>query len=132
MRLACSARLQRFSVPTRLARHLGTSPKSPAIDAGRYMRALFTDVALKVGSRLAGAGLTGPFGIDAFTVACEGGTPWLVPLVEINPRLTFAAVAWALSLRLGRSRFRIGPTPPPDAIVLLASTPADPIAAWLY
>jgi hypothetical protein len=78
----------------------------------------------KVAEALRRAGYVGPFGIDAWTY--RNG---FNPLGEINARMTFGLVAWALSERLGieRLRLRLGTEPPAAAIPLLAGSPS----AWI-
>ncbi|MFL6293247.1 MAG: hypothetical protein ACJ759_20320 [Thermoanaerobaculia bacterium] len=69
-------------------------------------------------------GYVGPFGIDAW--AYKNG---FNPLGEINARMTFGLIAWALAERLGieRLRLRFGAEPPAGAIPLLAGSPS----AWI-
>ena len=69
-------------------------------------------------------GYVGPFGIDAW--AHQNG---FNPLGEINARMTFGLVAWALAERLGieRLRLRFGSETPAGAIPLLAGSPS----AWI-
>lgn len=77
-----------------------------------------------VANALRREGYVGPFGIDAWTYK-KGFNP----LGEINARMTFGLVAWALAERLGieRLRLRFGPQPPAGAIPLLAGSPS----AWI-
>jgi hypothetical protein len=77
-----------------------------------------------VGQALRRAGYVGPFGIDAWSY---GNT--FNPLGEINARMTFGLVAWALAERLGieRLRLRFGAEAPAGAIPLLAGSPS----AWI-
>ncbi len=85
------------------------------------------------------ADYAGPFGIDAWRYRKPGGEEMLHPLGEINARLTFGRVAWALAERLpGTVRLRFGrslPTPEPgkdEGIVpLLAPGSEKGPAAWL-
>jgi hypothetical protein len=78
--------------------------------------------------RVAGAlrreGYVGPFGIDAWSYV-NGFNP----LGEINARMTFGLVAWALAVRLGIERLalRFGSEVPAGAIPLLAGSPS----AWI-
>lgn len=69
-------------------------------------------------------GYVGPFGIDAWSY--RNG---FNPLGEINARMTFGLVAWALAERLGieRLRLRFGSEAPAGAIPLLAGRPS----AWI-
>ena len=69
-------------------------------------------------------GYVGPFGIDAWAYGNSFN-----PLGEINARMTFGLVAWALAERLGieRLRLRFGSEAPEGAIPLLAGTPS----AWI-
>ena len=69
-------------------------------------------------------GYVGPFGIDAWSYG-NGFNP----LGEINARMTFGLVAWALAERLGIERLalRFGSKAPADAIPLLAGSPS----AWI-
>ena len=77
-----------------------------------------------IASALRREGYVGPFGIDAWAYGNSFN-----PLGEINARMTFGLVAWALAERLGieRLRLRFGAEPPPGAIPLLAGTPS----AWI-
>ena len=77
-----------------------------------------------VANALRREGYVGPFGIDAWTY--KNG---FNPLGEINARMTFGLVAWALAERLGieRMRLRFGKQPPAGAIPLLAGSPS----AWM-
>ena len=74
-----------------------------------------------VGRALRREGYVGPFGIDAWTYKNS-----FHPLGEINARMTFGLVAWALAERLGieRLRLRFGAKPPAGAIPLLAGSPS--------
>ena len=78
----------------------------------------------KVANELRREGYVGPFGIDAWSY--QGG---FNPLGEINARMTFGLVAWALAERLGieRLRLRFGAEAPAGAIPLLAGRPS----AWI-
>jgi hypothetical protein len=82
----------------------------------------------KIVERVAGAlrreGYVGPFGIDAWSYG-NGFNP----LGEINARMTFGLVAWALAERLGIERLRLcfGSEAPAGAIPLLAGSPS----AWI-
>jgi hypothetical protein len=95
-------------------------------------RARLGDVGAAVAAELAGLGYRGPFTVDAF-VHRDAAGEHLVPLVEINPRLTFGLVARAWSERLGAPlTFRLAEAaPPPGAVVLLTPGRDDPTAAWL-
>ena len=77
-----------------------------------------------VAGALQRAGYVGPFGIDAWAYKDAFN-----PLGEINTRMTFGLVAWALAERLGvgRVRLRFGPEPPDGAILLLSGSPS----AWI-
>ena len=85
------------------------------------------------------ADYAGPFGIDAWRYRKPGGEEMLHPLGEINARLTFGRVAWALAERLpGTVRLRFGrslPAPEPgkdEGIVpLLAPGSEKGTAAWI-
>jgi hypothetical protein len=78
----------------------------------------------EVANALGREGYTGPFGIDAWSYR-KG----FHPLGEINARMTFGLVAWALAERLGieRLRLRFGAEAPAGAIPLLAGSPS----AWI-
>lgn len=78
----------------------------------------------RVANALRRAGYVGPFGIDAWAYKNAFN-----PLGEINARMTFGLVAWALAERLGieRLRLRFGAEPPAGAIRLLAGSPS----AWI-
>lgn len=73
-------------------------------------------------------GYVGPFGIDAWSYRTKSGSAFH-PLGEINARMTFGLVAWALAERLGieRLRLRFGSEAPAGAIPLLAGSPS----AWI-
>jgi hypothetical protein len=74
-----------------------------------------------VAEALRRAGYVGPFGIDAWSYGDAFN-----PLGEINARMTFGLVAWALAERLGieRLRLRFGAEAPAGAIPLLAGSPS--------
>jgi len=55
-----------------------------------------------VAAALRRAGYVGPFGIDAWKYRREDGSVVLNPLGEINARMTFGLVAWALAERIPR------------------------------
>ena len=78
----------------------------------------------KVAEALRREGYVGPFGIDAWSYGNRFN-----PLGEINARMTFGLVAWALAERLGieRLRLRFGSEVPDGAIPLLDGTPS----AWI-
>ncbi len=94
-------------------------------------RAALVAVAAEVGAALAADGHLGPFGLDALLHRDPTGAVVMLPLVEINPRLTFGTVAWALARRLGRAHLRVGPAAPDGALVLVAPGTDEPVAAWL-
>ncbi|HEY9421619.1 MAG TPA: hypothetical protein VIW92_09405 [Thermoanaerobaculia bacterium] len=71
-----------------------SSPISPEI------RDRLTETALTVGEALRREGYVGPFGIDAWEYRREDGATVLHPLGEINARMTFGLVAWAMFSRL--------------------------------
>lgn len=79
-----------------------------------------------VAAALRREGYVGPFGIDAWEYRSPDGIAFN-PLGEINARMTFGLVAWALAERLGigRMRLRFGAEAPPDAVPLLAG------GAWI-
>ncbi|HET9227490.1 MAG TPA: hypothetical protein VFR31_12540 [Thermoanaerobaculia bacterium] len=78
----------------------------------------------EVADALRREGYVGPFGIDAWSYGNSFN-----PLGEINARMTFGLVAWALAERLGieRLRLRFGSHAPEGAIPLLTGTPS----AWI-
>ena len=78
----------------------------------------------EVADALRREGYVGPFGIDAWAYGNSFN-----PLGEINARMTFGLVAWALAERLGieRLRLRFGSHAPEGAIPLLEGTPS----AWI-
>ncbi len=89
-----------------------------------------------VGAALRQKGYAGPFGIDAWKYRKESGEEVLHPLGEINARMTFGLVAWALAERVeGARRLRFGRNLPVVAetsiIPLLAPGPDRSSAAWL-
>jgi hypothetical protein len=57
------------------------------------------DTVEAVAQALRGAGYVGPFGIDAWNYRREDGSIALQPLGEINARMTFGLVAWAILRR---------------------------------
>ena len=79
-----------------------------------------------VAAALRKAGYVGPFGVDSWQYRTPDGLAFN-PLGEINARMTFGLVAWALAERLGieRMRLRFGPEAPPGAIPLLTG------GAWI-
>jgi hypothetical protein len=70
------------------------SPDLSAEDRNRLLETVET-----VGTALRGAGYVGPFGIDAWRYRREDGAVALNPLGEINARMTFGLVEWALAER---------------------------------
>lgn len=91
-----------------------------------------TAAARRAGDALRAAGYRGPFGIDAFDWRDASGQVHLHPMCEINARLTFGHVAWAvgeppLALRLSVA----GARPPAGATPLLLPDDGDPTCAWV-
>lgn len=88
-----------------------------------------------VAAALQRRGYAGPFGIDAWKYRKEGGEEILHPLGEINARMTFGRVAWALAEHVeGAARLCFGRNLPSEhvAIVpLLAPGSARNSAAWI-
>jgi hypothetical protein len=92
-----------------------------------------------VGTALNRAGYAGPFGVDAWRYRNENGEEIFHPLGEINARMTFGLVAWALAERVeGSVLLRFGHNLPAAAegknteiAPLLAPGPAKEIAAWI-
>lgn len=74
----------------------GSGPRGLA-DAERR---LLERTALEVGHALAGAGYTGPFGLDAFRWRDRSGAIRFHPLSEVNARMTFGLVARVLADRV--------------------------------
>jgi hypothetical protein len=68
------------------------------LDAGDRDRLVQTTES--VATALRRAGYVGPFGIDAWKYRREDGSVLLNPLGEINARMTFGLVAWALAERI--------------------------------
>lgn len=64
------------------------------------IRDRLTETARAVGDALQREGYAGPFGIDAWEYRREDGAMALHPLGEINARMTFGLVAWAMFSRL--------------------------------
>lgn len=79
---------------------------APAISSAD--RALLLETAEAVAAALRLAGYVGPFGIDAWSYRGWDGESVLNPLGEINARMTFGLVEWALAER-GSGRGRDGP-----------------------
>lgn len=79
---------------------------------------LLVRTAEEVGRRLAGAGYSGPFGLDAYRWRDPRDTVRFRPLGEINARLTFGLVARALVARV-LDRMRSAPQAAPDGWVAL-------------
>jgi hypothetical protein len=101
-------------------------------------RARLLETVEAVAATLSGAGYAGPFGIDAWRYRREGGDEILHPLGEINARMTFGLVAWALAERVdGAVRLRFGRSLPvaedktASTVPLLAPGPARGSAAWI-
>jgi hypothetical protein len=63
-------------------------------------RARLMETTESVAESLRRAGYAGPFGIDAWTYRKDDGSIALNPLGEINARMTFGLVAWALAERV--------------------------------
>jgi hypothetical protein len=98
-------------------------------------RARLLETVESVGTALQRKGYMGPFGIDAWRYRTESGEEILHPLGEINARMTFGLVAWALAERVeGAVLLRFGrelPSKPAAIVPLLAPGPARGSAAWL-
>ena len=102
-------------------------------------RDLLLETVESVASALRRAGYVGPFGIDAWRYRKPGGEEIFHPLGEINARLTFGRVAWALAERLpGAVRLLFGrslPVPEPGKaggiVPLLAPGSEKGTAAWI-
>ena len=108
----------------------------PVLSAPERSRLLETVEA--VAAALRRAGYAGPFGIDAWRYRQDGGAEILHPLGEINARMTFGLVAWALAERVeGAVRLLFGrnlPGPEPGTvaeILPLLSPGKQGLAAWL-
>jgi hypothetical protein len=92
-----------------------------------------------VAGALRRAGYAGPFGIDAWRYRKADGEKILHPLGEINARMTFGRIAWALSERVeGTARLLFGralPVPEPGEaggiVPLLAPGTGRSSAAWI-
>lgn len=120
----------------------GTATRSPAaavLTPDEHARLAATTGA--VASRLAAAGYSGPFGIDAFRWRTADGSSRFRALCEINARWTFGRIARALAARLSRPRLalRVGDAAAlaaaraasPSVTVLLHPAPPDDCAAWI-
>lgn len=86
-----------------------------------------------VAAALRKAGYVGPFGIDAWEYRTSGGIAFN-PLGEINARMTFGLVAWALVERLGiegPARLALGRRAPPEGSVPLLLPGEKGVAAWI-
>jgi len=102
-------------------------------------RARLLETVEAVGAAMRQKGYTGPFGIDAWRYRKENGEEVLHPLGEINARMTFGLVAWALAERLaGAVRLLFGRNLPAAAegknteiVPLLATGPEKGSAAWI-
>lgn len=102
-------------------------------------RARLLETVESVAAALRQKGYTGPFGIDAWRYRKESGEEILHPLGEINARMTFGLVAWALAERVaGATRLRFGRDLPAAAegrgaktVPLLAEGPEKGSAAWI-
>lgn len=105
---------------------LGIDLAPPALSSAEH--ALLARAVHATGAALAARGYAGPFAIDAFAYA-QAGERRFHPLCEINARLTFGAVARALSRRLGATRLGFGAAPPEAQLLV---TPArDGVVAWI-
>ena len=101
-------------------------------------RARLLETAEAVGSALRRNGYVGPFGIDAWRYRREGGDEILHPLGEINARMTFGLVAWALAERIEGSvclcfgrKLPAAEDKTASTVPLLAPGPARGSAAWI-
>src|SRR5258705_10086180 len=102
-------------------------------------RARLLETVESVGAALQRKGYAGPFGIDAWKYRKENGEEILHPLGEINARMTFGLVAWAIAERVeGIARLCFGRNLPgatggqPAATApLLAPGPVRGLAAWI-
>lgn len=86
-----------------------------------------------VASALRKAGYVGPFGIDSWQYRTSDGITFN-PLGEINARMTFGLVAWALAERLGiegPARLVLGRRAPPEGSVPLLLPGEKSAAAWI-
>jgi len=108
-------------------------------DLSEAERARLLETVDGVAARLDRAGYAGPFGVDAWRYRKETGEEILHPLGEINARMTFGGVAWALAERIdGAVRLCFGRDLPVPAegreteiVPLLAPGPAKGSAAWI-
>ncbi|HSS47658.1 MAG TPA: hypothetical protein VLX28_01805 [Thermoanaerobaculia bacterium] len=102
-------------------------------------RARLLETVESVAAALRRKGYSGPFGIDAWRYRKENGEETLHPLGEINARMTFGLIAWALAERVeGATLLRCGRDLPATAagktteiVPLLAPGAASGPAAWL-
>ncbi len=116
----------------------GRADEAPGLLAHEATRLL--EVVRAVGARLAAAGCTGPFGVDAFAWLDASGARRFRALGEVNARLGFGAVARALVSRVvavetGRWTLHLarGPVPTEADVPLLApgGPQEDDTSAWL-
>ncbi len=108
--------------------------------ASEEERSTLRESAATVGHRLHDAGYRGPFGIDAWRYHTDDGCTRLMPLGEINARLTFGCVARAFaqkyapdgvdSVRLAFGK-EVGAPVSRRVIPLLAPKKTCAAAAWL-
>jgi hypothetical protein len=102
-------------------------------------RARLLETVESVSTALRRKGYAGPFGIDAWRYRKENGEEILHPLGEINARMTFGLVAWALAERVvGTVRLCFGRDLPAaegeeskTVSLLLAAGPEKSSAAWI-
>ncbi len=116
------------------------SDPPPDLDAAAFLETLGT----LVRDHLDQAGYEGPFGIDGFEYEGVTGAPLLMPLLEINARMTFGMVAHALVERVARAHWgesatrvalrfgRAGEPETHDTRLPLLGAPDEPLMhAWL-
>ena len=102
---------------------IGMDAHGLAAGEERQLRAMTAEV----GARLIAAGYRGLFGIDA----CRDVAGEFHPLLEVNVRLTFGHVAWALARRLGAGELRFGAAVPDGGVPLLLPSETERVAAWI-
>ena len=112
---------------------------APAAEAGWLgadERRTVVDTAAAAAQALGNAGYQGPFGIDGFVYRTREGARRLMPMCEINARLSFGLVAHALARAHGAAWLRLrlgsGPVPAgPGVVPLLLAGAMDDASAWM-